>query len=77
MADPFMSKVPRSKRMLKMLEVVERGQRRTINEDICRGLVVNKDLASLQHMRRPLPKLAAGRALEHLKALSYAGRWAT
>ena len=53
--DSLMGKVSHSKRILKMLSVVDKGSRRVVNADFGEGLLMNKDLQSIQQMRRCVP----------------------
>ena len=59
-----MSKMPRSKRILKMLDIVKKGKCRTINDDFGRGLTMNKNLASIQQMRNCVPGVGGGLSAE-------------
>ena len=52
---PLMGKVPRAKRILKMLSVVAGVGRKVVNADFEQGLLMNKDVESLQQMRRCAP----------------------
>ena len=53
--DPLMSKIPRSKRILKMLAIVKKGSSKVISRHFGSGLLMNKNLDSTTQMRLCTP----------------------
>ena len=50
--DPFMARSAQSKRISKMLDIVNQGKRKAVNEDFGRGLLANKSFDSLRTIRQ-------------------------
>eukprot|EP00959_Pyramimonas_sp_CCMP1952_P160573 3357985-Pyramimonas_sp.AAC.1 len=61
-SNPLLARLPRSKRIMKMLAVVKEGTAKVINHHFGTGLLQNKDLETIRTMRRCAPGVEPGGA---------------